>query len=137
FLFEPNRVPNALLDTIFRQQMDREHRLHLSHAVNSGDTLLEARGIPRRLYIDHGRGGLKIDSNATGVGGKENSDLWPVAKSGDELAPPPRRDTAVEGNVADFHLIEQRAQLKIHFFPFAEDHHFALFFDDQLLDDLS
>ena len=103
--------------------------------MNPSDALFQTSRIPRRLNIDNRGSSLKVDPHAAGVGGKEYLDIRLIAKFGNQLAAAPRGDSAVKRDIADFHLIEKVADHGGHFFPLAENHDFALFFDDELMKD--
>src|ERR1700678_1156806 len=54
------------------KEMDHMHGTRLPQTVDTADSLLETRGVPRRLEIDDRRGRLQIEANAAGVGGEED-----------------------------------------------------------------
>ena len=66
-LLESQQRKHAVLDGALRDKVDDPHRPMLAETVNPADALLQRRGVPGQIHIDHGRSVLKIQPDPAGI----------------------------------------------------------------------
>src|SRR5215831_4398910 len=111
--------------------------MRLAEAVHSPDPLFESGGIPRRLEIDHRRGRLEIQPNASRVGRKKNAAIHIAPELLHERTAIPGRHASVQRYKSDPQFLQFLTGQVSHPFVFAEDHYLAALFDHQFTDDLA
>jgi hypothetical protein len=97
--------PTRALQCCPGQQMHHVHRMRLAQTVDSSDPLLQAGGVPGGLEIDHRRGRLEIQANASRVRGEKHAALRIAPEFLHERAAILGRHAAVQRDESDSQLL--------------------------------